>query len=133
VAFVGDTAGVRLVPHGFVLPPTPPPDIDYELWHRSLSTIEGWRPDGLFMTHFGLHSAAPAVLAELRDHLGLVKDLAAQSLARDGDDASREVWFCEQMVAMLRKTQSPEEVRAYETAGRPDLNWRGLARYLRKR
>ena len=34
VAFVGDTAGVRVVPNGFVLPPTPPPDIDLEIWAR---------------------------------------------------------------------------------------------------
>ncbi len=41
VAFVGDTAGVRLVPGAFVMPPTPPPDIDLESWRDSLSIIEG--------------------------------------------------------------------------------------------
>ena len=37
IAFVGDTAGVRLQTGRFVLPPTPPPDIDLEAWRDSLT------------------------------------------------------------------------------------------------
>ena len=32
VAFVGDTAGIKRREGGYELPPTPPPDIDLELW-----------------------------------------------------------------------------------------------------
>src|SRR5262249_39730544 len=32
IAFVGDTAGVRLQAGQYILPPTPPPDIDLEAW-----------------------------------------------------------------------------------------------------
>ena len=53
IAFVGDTAGVKVVPDGDVVPPTPPPDIDLEAWRDSLARIEQWRPDTLFLTHFG--------------------------------------------------------------------------------
>jgi len=35
VAFVGDTAGVRLDEGGFIVPPTPPPDVDLEAWRRA--------------------------------------------------------------------------------------------------
>lgn len=35
IAFVGDTAGVQVVLGGFVLPPTPPPDIDVPAWMAS--------------------------------------------------------------------------------------------------
>src|SRR3989449_812265 len=50
IAFVGDTAGVRLSPGGFNLPPTPPPRIDFEGWHQSLARLgrcgAGWRGIG---------------------------------------------------------------------------------------
>jgi glyoxylase-like metal-dependent hydrolase (beta-lactamase superfamily II) len=38
VAFVGDTAGIRM-PGSVVIPPTPPPDIDLERWRDSLAAI----------------------------------------------------------------------------------------------
>jgi glyoxylase-like metal-dependent hydrolase (beta-lactamase superfamily II) len=44
VAFVGDTAGICLGRGGFVLPPTPPPDIDPEAWRASLALIEAGAP-----------------------------------------------------------------------------------------
>ena len=52
-AFVGDTAAVRIPPSDFVLPPTPPPDIDLELWEDSIDSILDWQPDSLGLTHFG--------------------------------------------------------------------------------
>src|SRR4029079_13235686 len=67
VAFVGDTAGIKIVENGYVLPPTPPPDINLEIWEQSLRAIESWRPETLFLTHFGPHGAAGAHIAELRD------------------------------------------------------------------
>ena len=47
IAFVGDTGGIKIVENGYVLPPTPPPDINLEAWDESLRTIEAWRPDTL--------------------------------------------------------------------------------------
>ena len=133
LAFVGDTAGVRLVSDGFVLPPTPPPDIDYALWYQSLAAIERWGPDTLFLTHFGAHPSAPTVLAEMRDHMRVLESVARESLGRDELDSAREAWFCDRVGQALRKRLREEDARAYEVAGRLDLSWRGLARYLRKR
>ncbi len=53
IAFVGDTAGIRVQGDGFLIPATPPPDIDVELWNVSLDRIASWNPDRLFLTHFG--------------------------------------------------------------------------------
>ena len=133
VAFVGDTAGVRLHEPGVVLPPTPPPDIDLEAWSGSLSRIDAWRAGTLFVTHFGPYAPVGPHLSELTDHLALARDLAKRSLEREGSDESREAWFVEQIRLMLRARMSAADAEAYEVAGRFDLSWRGLARYLRKR
>jgi glyoxylase-like metal-dependent hydrolase (beta-lactamase superfamily II) len=133
VAMVGDTAGVRLRDGGLVMPPTPPPDVDLELWADSLKRIGDWRADTLFITHFGPSSPPAPHLTELADHLEWTSGLAKASLARQGSDADRERWFADQLRTALRSRAAPEDARAYEVAGRFDLNWRGLARYWRKR
>lgn len=132
IVFAGDVAGVKTTPDAFVLPPTPPPDIDLALWRASLNTLDAWRPETLFLTHFGPSSPTSVHLTELRDHLEQAARLVQQSLARDGDDASREVWFAEQVRHELRQTRATDLPGA-ELAARFDLSWRGLARYLRKR
>jgi glyoxylase-like metal-dependent hydrolase (beta-lactamase superfamily II) len=133
VAFVGDTAGIRRAEHGFVLPPTPPPDIDLELWRVSLARIGRWSPATLFVTHFGAHAPATAHLTEMADNLDLTAGLAKASLAREGSDEDREAWFTEELRRELRKRVGEADAQAYEVAAPFDLNWRGLARYWRKK
>jgi glyoxylase-like metal-dependent hydrolase (beta-lactamase superfamily II) len=133
LAFVGDATGVRLAPQEYVVPPTPPPDIDIEQWHSSLQKIEAWRPDTLFLTHFGPSASTGTHLAEFRANLELTSNLVKSSLGRDGSDADREAWFVDQYRQQLVRTLGRLETAAYETASGLDLCWRGLARYWRKR
>jgi glyoxylase-like metal-dependent hydrolase (beta-lactamase superfamily II) len=133
VAFVGDTAGVRLNPGGYVLPPTPPPDIDLEGWRDSLDKIGRWHPETLFVTHFGPHAPPAGHLAELAEHLEWTSALVRRLLAREGSDEQREAWFADEIRRELRRRTSDADVRSYEVAGRFDLSWRGLARYWRKK
>jgi glyoxylase-like metal-dependent hydrolase (beta-lactamase superfamily II) len=133
IAFVGDTAGIRIQPGGFIMPPTPPPDIDLEAWRDSLRRIGQWGADTLFITHFGPHAPVGAHLTETVAHLELTASLVKASLARPGGDEDREQWFTEELRRELRRRMSESEAQAYEVAGRFDLNWRGLARYWSKR
>lgn len=133
LAFVGDTAGIRLSPLEYVLPATPPPDIDLELWERSLALYEAWRPATLFLTHYGPSEQPGAHIAALREHLAVMAQLARQSLARDGSDEDRERWAVDEFRLALIRRVGERDASAYESAGRLDLSWRGLARYWRKR
>jgi glyoxylase-like metal-dependent hydrolase (beta-lactamase superfamily II) len=133
IAFVGDTAGVRLQEGRFNLPPTPPPDIDLEAWRDSLARIAAWHPGSLFVTHFGPYSPVAAHLTEMADHLELTSGLARTSLGREGSDEDREAWFTNEIRRELRRRLPESQAQAYEFAGRFDLNWRGLARYWRKK
>jgi glyoxylase-like metal-dependent hydrolase (beta-lactamase superfamily II) len=133
IAFVGDTAGIRLHPGGFIMPPTPPPDIDLEVWRDSLRRIADWHPETVFVTHFGPHAPVGAHLTEMAANLERTSGLVKASLARPGTDEDRENWFAEELRRELRRVMSSADAEAYEVAGRFDLNWRGLARYWRKR
>ena len=131
IAFVGDTAGIRVTPGGFVLPPTPPPDIDLEAWRDSLRRIEAWGAETLFLTHFGPSAPVGPHLRELGDHLELTRRLAAESLAQDGTDETREQWFA--------RRDPARAAPAHERRRRADVRSGGKVRFelarahLRKR
>jgi hypothetical protein len=118
---------------GFVMPPTPPPDVDLEAWRVSLDRIGRWRPDTMLLTHFGPASPVAPHLSALADHIVLASGLVQQSLAREGEDSDRERWFADQLRLELTRRMNVADAHAYEVAGRFDLNWRGLARYWRKK
>src|SRR5262249_32275199 len=133
VAFVGDTAGVKVAEDGEVLPPTPPPDIDLEAWDRSINQFQQWGADTLFLTHFGPVTHPAAHLSLLRERLDASARLVKMSLDRDGTDADREAWFMEESRRQLRRHMTETDAQTEELASRFDLSWRGLARYWRKK
>jgi glyoxylase-like metal-dependent hydrolase (beta-lactamase superfamily II) len=67
--YAGDAAGVRIHPDRAVLPPTPPPDFDLQVWLETIDEIERRRPEHLALVHFGVTSDPELQLAELRTRL----------------------------------------------------------------
>ena len=133
IAFVGDAAGVRTGRALFVLPPTPPPDIDIEVWGESVELIRRWQAATLFVTHFGPHEDPPAQLDALLQHLDAMKELARKSLEVDGSDEARTTAFVDDMRIYLQRHLPANEADLYGHAAPLDLCWLGLARYWRKR
>ncbi len=58
----GDAAGVRMPGSDYVLPVSPPPDIDVEVWHATANAIRERSPDRLALIHFGVHDDVAAHL-----------------------------------------------------------------------
>ena len=133
VAFVGDTAGVRTGQALFVMPPTPPPDIDVEVWMESIELIRRWRPATLFATHFGPHEEADAHLDAFLQHLAALAELARGLLAEEDGDAGRLRKFVHESRLYLQRHLPVEEVDLYDFAAPLTLGWLGLQRYWRKR
>ena len=131
-AYVGDTAGIA-VRAGYVLPATPPPDIDLERWGISLDALEAWQPSRLFLTHFGAVDDVAGHLRMYRGALARAGESVRQALAGQRDEADR----CAEWVAGLRRdvrnVLSEEEAQAVEAAAPFDQLWQGLARYWRKK
>ena len=133
VAFVGDVAGVRTGQALFVLPPTPPPDIDVELWAESIELVRRWRASTLLVTHFGAHEDPDAHLDAMQTHLIAMTGIARKCIEAGGGASDRESRFVDQMRVYMERHLPAEEASLYGTAAPLDQCWLGLARYWRKR
>lgn len=134
IAFVGDTAGIRRGAGNYVMPPTPPPDIDLELWRESAATIQAWDPDSLFMTHFGPYHGARLQFQQLWEHIDAWNRIVLRLIADDTlTEEQRQEAFVEEAFRELRRAVGEQEADRYGRAGRLDYSWQGLARYWRKR
>jgi glyoxylase-like metal-dependent hydrolase (beta-lactamase superfamily II) len=134
VAFVGDVAGIRRGSGTYVMPPTPPPDIDLESWRVSADRILRWDPDTLFLTHFGPHQGARQHMQALFEHLdewsAIVRRLLADATLADEERQRR---FSDEAYLDLRRRLGDIEADDYVRAGGLGYSWQGLARYWRKR
>jgi len=133
LAFVGDTTGIAVNGHPFVLPVTPPPDISIELWDASLDTIAALHPNKLFLTHFSFSGQPDTHIATYRDRLHRWRDLSAAIFARNLDDVAATHQFAKEIAAEAAQFLSPDEISHYLFNGALHLSWLGLARYHRKR
>jgi glyoxylase-like metal-dependent hydrolase (beta-lactamase superfamily II) len=119
--YTGDAAGVRIEPSSFVLPPTPPPDIDLEAWERTLQEIERRGPQRLALTHFGVFDDLERHLAELRERLARWAERVLQGMTQD------------EFVAAADEELSHEDRETFEHAVPPWQCYLGLRRYWDKR
>jgi glyoxylase-like metal-dependent hydrolase (beta-lactamase superfamily II) len=118
--YAGDAAGVRILPSSFVLPPTPPPEVDLEAWAATLDEIERHSPERLALIHFGVAEDPQRHLGELRRRLG---DWSER--VRDG---ASEEQFEELAAADLGADRE-----AYQQAMPFWQSYAGLKRYWEKR
>jgi glyoxylase-like metal-dependent hydrolase (beta-lactamase superfamily II) len=123
-AFVGDVAGVRIEPLDYVLPPTPPPDIDLEAWHESIARVRSWQPERLAITHFGWVGDPQSHLSLLESQLGRWS-LHARDVDRDQ--------FVRDLRADIDERAGAEGAARYAQGAPYEHIYDGLARYWSKR
>jgi glyoxylase-like metal-dependent hydrolase (beta-lactamase superfamily II) len=129
-AFTGDVAACRIPPSRLVMPPTPPPDIDVELWLQSLDIVAGWRPEHLALTHFGPVEEPAEHLATVRERLREEARLAREMTEEDYEqDLQRRIRDDLHSEGLADDGTVAELLQAVPTA----YQWAGLDRYWRKR
>ena len=118
--YAGDAAGVRIRPSEFVLPPTPPPEVDLEAWGRTLDEIAARDPKRMALIHFGVFEDVERHLEELRRRL--------HEWAERVRAGATEVQFAAMAADDLAADQA-----AYEQAMPFWQSYAGLKRYWEKR
>ena len=133
MAYVGDTAGIRIDNGPYVMPATPPPDIDLALWEASFAAILGRRPAKLFLTHFGVAENPAEHLAEFRERLYLWARIAEEVIRSATSESQAVDSFLAAAKAEIAQNLPEAGVEQYAFTAGIDLSFLGLARYLRKR
>jgi glyoxylase-like metal-dependent hydrolase (beta-lactamase superfamily II) len=117
--YAADAAGVRIRPSDFVLPPTPPPEVDLEAWERTIDELERRGPKRLALIHFGVFVDVERHLEELRRRL--------REWAQRVRQGATEEQFAAEAAADLAADQA-----AYEQAMPFGQSYAGLRRYWEK-
>lgn len=132
VAFVGDVAGIRSS-GSYVRPPTPPPDIDVDLWIESAARIERWDPQTMFLTHFGPSHDVRIHLQSFVENLRAMAEWVRQSLVEPGSDEEKARAYAEFVDRELRRHLTDQEILPHRVGAPFEVSWLGLARYWRKK
>lgn len=132
--FTGDIAAVRLAGSRYIRPATPPPELELELWRKSIARLRELRPRRLLLTHFGAFDDPDWHFDHLLSRLffwggwmlarlnhGAERDTLVEELTTLGDAEIREI------------AGSDEFVEPYELATPYGMTVDGYARYFRKR
>jgi glyoxylase-like metal-dependent hydrolase (beta-lactamase superfamily II) len=112
----GDAAGVRMPGASYVLPVSPPPDVDVEAWHATTEAIRSRSPERLALIHFGVHEDVATHL----DRLDAELDRWAARV-RDGMDQDA---FVEAALA-----DAGADAEAYDRVAPFWQSWQGMKRY----
>jgi glyoxylase-like metal-dependent hydrolase (beta-lactamase superfamily II) len=131
-AFVGDTAGIRVEGDAFLLPATPPPDIDVEIWNQSLDTIASWGPERIFLTHFGFIENPAEHIRLYKERLAEWSTLARQLVESGAGTTEAEKQFVDAIASEIKCTLPMDAADHYIFNGGLRLSWLGLLRYVRK-
>lgn len=131
--FSGDVAGVRLPGFRHVRTPTPPPDIDLDLWHKSIERLRELDVKKLFMTHFGVHDTEVKKQYEaLLARLDLWVKIVREGMGRGDGSAVMAEKLQEESDKDLRGEGADDMVlRQYDLASPYGMSVDGLVRYVK--
>lgn len=130
--FVGDVGGVRLAAAQTPRAPTPPPDIDLELWRESVATLRDLDAWTLHLAHFGSYPQ------EARHWDGLLEKMDVDAgWVRGGLEAGRGFESISEEVTERLLDELAQEggdlPARYEFACPPWMSVQGLMRYWARR
>jgi glyoxylase-like metal-dependent hydrolase (beta-lactamase superfamily II) len=132
-AFVGDTAGIRVQGEEFLLPATPPPDIDVEIWKQSLDAIASRGPQRLFLTHFGFIEDPAEHIRLYQAKLEEWAELTRKLLESGTETSEAEKAFVEAVASQIKSALPRDAADHYIFNAGLRLSWLGLMRYTRKK
>jgi len=133
--FAGDVAGCRIA-EGPVIAPTPPPDLDFEVWQDSVKKMESTPFKNLYITHYGMFKDLKSHFEGLKQSLTSLRsksetyyDVGMQS----EEMAMRLVDNFESDLEELAVHSKEDLIQNYQSINPLWMNAQGLFRYWQKK
>ncbi len=128
--FTGDVAGVS-IHNGPVIPPCPPPDIDIELWKKSLALIANLKNvNTYYLTHFGpvtnLNTHRRNLESALDTYASFIYPYYKSGKTYD-DIVPQFGKFVQEF--LVEGGMHPQDAASYEAANPSNMSVSGLLRY----
>lgn len=133
VIFTGDAAGVRIEGCSYVRPPTPPPDLDLDVWEETLDRLAALDAPVFYLTHFGRCEGTAEHLAQLRARLRTWEQVVLEGLRAGREQAAIALTLQRLGDEELARIADPATIRRYESASSYVMNAGGYIRYLTRR
>jgi glyoxylase-like metal-dependent hydrolase (beta-lactamase superfamily II) len=132
--FSGDTFGISYREFDtdkgpFIFATTTPPQFDPEAWNRTLDRLLAYRPQRMYLTHFGCVSDVERLARDLRQSIRAFADMVVEEQGSDTEQTARlQERMREQLLAALRLhgCRLSEERSAKLLAVDIELNVQGL-------
>ena len=126
--FVGDVGGVRLAAQQTPRAPTPPPDINLEVWRESIATLREVQAKTLHLTHFGSYANTNAHWEDLLKAMNTDAQLVQAELQAGQTFETISERFSAALLADL-DAQGEGLAALYDKACPPWMSVQGLMRY----
>ena len=116
------------------MPACPPPDINLELWEKSIKIIEKENPTKLYLTHFGEHQNIKDHFEKLRKTLKLWFDWIKKNELKYKNNELLTDKFNDYVLGEIKKENISEElINQYFAANPPYMSVAGIKRYWKKK
>jgi len=130
--FSGDAVGISVAENEILLPVTPPPGFDLELYLDTLKRLMALKATALYFAHFGVRNKVQEDLQLARDKLRVWDDLIAKAVKKDGFGGAAEK-LKTQLYKELEPVRKMESLYKYLTEGLVPLNVAGYMQYYQEK
>lgn len=131
--FTGDVAAIRLTGSSVIRPALPPPEIDLEIWERSINDLLASHPTRLLLTHFGEVKDAEAHLRSVPESNRAWANVILAGMRAGEDTETLVERIAAHGNAELAAHDTPPDVAArHRHTSNYEMTVTGVVRYWRK-